>query len=200
MMTDEQERVQREHQWEIAKLKRELRKAKENANCLRKYKFETIQMKSQIQTLINHKEQAPPKIANLFQFLRDNDYDAYVYLENMLLPISHQNRMEQVHKSIRVPSWWRREAVGSASDWLKRVRKPQPEYIYTYISTVFGKDKLINIHGVMLRSQSHAYNQDYKLEMYENKEELIKKLKVLGIEGKMSWTKARIYQKVMEIN
>ena len=194
-MTDEQERVQREHQWEIAKLKRELRKAKENANCLRKYKFETIQMKSQIQTLINHKEQAPPKIANLFQFLRDNDYDAYVYLENMLLPISHQNRMEQVHKSIRVPSWWRTEAVGSASDWLKRVRKPQPEYVYTYISTVFGKDQLINIHGVMMRS-----SMDYKLVMYENKEELIKKLKVLGIEGKMSWTKARMYQKLMEIN
>jgi len=193
MMSDRE----REQKWEIAKLKGELKKAKANANCLRKYKFQTIKMKSQIQTLINHKEQAPPKIANLFQFLRDNDYDAYLHLENMLLPISYRNRMETCHKYIRVPSWWGERE--SFKDWVKSVRKPGPNYDYTYFCE--RKWDSINVHGVIMMSERLYYNStSCKLEMFEQKDELIKKLKVLGIEAKMSWSKAKMYEKLMELD
>ena len=191
MMSDRECQQRRE----IAKLKRELKQAKANANCLRKYKFETIRMRSQIQTLIKHKDQAPPEIANLFQFLRDNDYDAYLYLEKMLLPISYRNRMETCHKYIRVPSWWGGRT--SFTDWMKNVRKPGPDYEYTYLSE-FNSD-WVNIHGVLMKSERLYYNSTCKLQIHDQKDELIKILKVLGIEAKMSWSKARMYQKLMEL-
>jgi hypothetical protein len=187
--------LERQQYIEITQLKQQLRQAKANANCLRKYKFQTIKLKSQIQTLINHKEQAPPKIANLFQFLRDNDYDAYLHLENMLLPISYRNRMETCHKYIRVPSWWKGGRF--ISDWVKSVRKPGPNYDYTYLSD--GKWDCVNIHGVIMKSESSYWDNNCKLQINEQKDELIKQLKVVGIEAKMSWSKAKMYEKLMEL-
>jgi hypothetical protein len=187
--------VWRDQEREIAKLKGQLKKAKANANCLRKYKFQTIKMKSQIRALINQKEQAPPKIANLFQFLRDNDYDAYLHLENMLLPISYRNRMETCHKYIRVPSWWGERESFTA--WVKSVRKPGPNYEYTHLCE--SKWDNINVHGVIMRSERLYYDSTYKLQMNEQKDELIKQLKVVGIEAKMSWSKAKMYEKLMEL-
>tara|TARA_R110001606_G_scaffold93453_2_gene207530 strand:- start:31 stop:513 length:483 start_codon:yes stop_codon:yes gene_type:complete len=159
-------------------------------------------MKSQIRALINHKEQAPPKIANLFQFLRDNDYDAYLHLEKMLLPFSHENRMSVIHKSIRQPDWIMKEYETSwqfcrpSRDWMRLVRNPRIEY--NFVNEV-PEHLPINIHGVMMTSEKQYSQGGYKLEMYENKEELIKKLKVVGIEAKMSWSKRKMYERLMEL-
>jgi hypothetical protein len=158
-------------------------------------------MKSQIRTLINHKEQAPPKIANLFQFLRDNDYDAYLHLEKMLLPFSHENRMSVIHKSIRQPDWimkeheskWRFERP--SRDWLRLVRNPQIKY-----KGFQARDNSneINIHGVMLYSQNKCGDYE-RVEILDTSVTMMSKLRDLGVDVKSSWTKKKMYEKLMEL-
>ena len=190
----------------IRTLEKELERQRKIAKNLRKYKFQVVEMKSQIRTLIKHKNAAPPKIANLFQFLRNNDYDAYLHLEKMLLPFSHENRMCVIHKSIRQPDWvikahessWKFETP--SRDWLRLVRNPHINY--KLVNKV--PDRPINIHGVMIKSHGTANwtanTSGEKLEIIETKDELFKKLKDLGVDVKTSWTKGKMYQKLMELD
>ena len=190
----------------IRTLEKDLKRERKISQNLRKYKFQVINMKSQIRTLIKHKNAAPPKIKNLFQFLRENDYDAYLYLEKMLLPFSHENRMSVIHKSIRQPDWiiknhqsdWRFERP--SRDWLRLVRNPQIKYKYIDDAS---EHLPVNIHGVILKTHGTADfyrgSDGEKLEIIHTKDELFKKLKDLGVDVKTSWTKGKMYQKLMEL-
>jgi len=194
----------------IRGLEKELERQRKIAKNLRKYKFQVVEMKSQIRTLVKHKNAAPPKIANLFQFLRNNDYDAYLYLEKMLLPFSHENRMSVIHKSIRQPDWvikahesdWRFERP--SRDWLRLVRNPHIKYKTTIITIQDERNPIINIHGVQLKSHGtadfHRGTTGEKLEIIHTKDELMKKLTDLGVDVKVSWTKGKMYQKLMELD
>jgi len=191
----------------IHTLEKELKRERKLTQNLRKYKFQVIDMKSQIRTLIKHKKSAPPKIKNLFQFLRENDYDAYLHLEKMLLPFACENRMSVIHKSIRQPDWIIKEHASSwkferpSRDWLRLVRNPRIVYKTTYIREDYS---IINIHGVMLKSHGtadwRADTSGEKLEIIPTKDELFKKLNDLGIDVKTSWTKGKMYQKLMELD
>jgi hypothetical protein len=190
----------------IQTLEKELERQRNLANNLRKYKFQVVEMKSQIRTLIKHKNAAPPKIKNLFQFLRNNDYDAYLYLEKMLLPFSHENRMSVIHKSIRQPDWIVKQHLESwrfnrpSRDWLRLVRNPQIKY--KYINDI-PEHLPINIHGVKLETHRTAdwinNRTGEKVDIIGNKDELFNKLKDLGVDVKVSWTKGKMYQKLMEL-
>ena len=191
----------------IRTLEKDLKRERKLTQNLRKYKFQVINMKSQIRTLIKHKNAAPPKIKNLFQFLRDNDYDAYLHLEKMLLPFACENRMSVIHKSIRQPDWvikkqesqWNFESP--SQDWLRLVRNPHINYKLFYTR---DNSPGINIHGVMLESQSkwnYGTETHYsKVEIMATKDELMKKLTDLGVDVKVSWTKGKMYEKLMELD
>jgi len=190
----------------IRTLEKDLKRERKITQNLRKYKFQVINMKSQIRTLIKHKNAAPPKIKNLFQFLRHSDYDAYLHLEKMLLPFSHENRMSVIHKSIRQPDWIIKEHASSwkferpSRDWLRLVRNPRIKY--KCVDTP-PEHSPINIHGVMLKTHGTADwindRTGEKLEIIETKDELFKKLDDLGVCVRVSWTKGKMYQKLMEI-
>ena len=190
----------------IRSLEKDLKRERKLTQNLRKYKFQVIDMKSQIRTLIKHKNAAPPKIKNLFQFLRDNDYDAYLHLEKMLLPFSCENRMSVIHKSIRQPDWViknHENELGKywtpSRDWLRLVRNP---HIHYKAFDTRDNSPGINIHGVMLESQDKwNYGTHYsKVEILDSSVTMMTKLKDLGVDVKVSWTKKKMYEKLMELD
>jgi len=189
--------IKKTAQLQIAQLQKELKRKTELCNNLRKYKFQVVELKSQIRTLIHHKNSPPPKIQNLFHFLRVNDYDAYLYLENMLKPISYQNRMETIHKSIRHPKWIDECAYTfHTTMWLKMVRKP------ANYKCINEPKIVVNIHGVKMDAMpvySAQLGYVTKLKIDKSKDELKEYLeKLTGRKIPKSWTMGRMYQLLIE--
>ena len=152
---------------------------------------------------IKNPNPTPIEIRNPFQFLRNKDSDAYLVLENMLLPISCQNRMENIHKSIRRPEWFQKESDVEwgncdVEQWIKRVRNPMVNYEYSSRA----QPRPVNIHGVMMKSErNYDYNGFYwHLRMYELKDDIGEKLKVLNVDVKKSWNKKKLYENLMQLD
>ena len=163
------------------------------------------ELKEQIRDLkaelekIKNPNPTPIEIRNPFQFLRNKDSDAYLVLENMLLPISCQNRMENIHKSIRRPEWFQKESdLCRGMEWIKRVRNPMVNYEYSFRA----QPRPVNIHGVMMKSErNYDFNGFYwHLRMYELKDDIGEKLKVMNVDVKKSWNKKKLYENLMQLD
>jgi len=197
-----------------------LNKSVRNANNLRKYKFQCIKLKSDIRALKELPAKQDRDTPNLFQMLREKDYDAYIYLESFLLPVSYSNRMEKVHRSIIRPQWFVLKSYGtqqgSSEGWIKMVRQPR-KYDNSYRSSDIRVYEsvheesftpfTINIHGIKFRSWkgSFYHNETYKQKLeYPGTAEMTKGhiirevKKTIGLEMKESWTKAKIWNEMMK--
>jgi hypothetical protein len=125
----------------------------------------------------------------------------------MLLPFSHENRMSVIHKSIRQPDWVTKKHESDwlferpSREWLRLVRNPHINY-----KGFQPRDNSpgINIHGVMLESQSkwnYGTNSNYsKVEILDSSATMSCKLRDLGVDVKASWTKKKMYEKLMELD
>lgn len=214
--------VVEEKEEEIKKWRREscvnydkLNKSLRNANNLRKYKFQCVKLKSEIRALKELPAKQDRDTPNLFQMLREKDYDAYVYLESFLLPVSYANRMEKVHRSIIRPQWFvETHKQGCSEGWIQMVRQPRK-----YESQRFGDfriyshrsnsqcNRMINIHGIKFRSKKgslyYGEGNEHKLEYPSpsemTKEHIVREVKkTIGLEMKESWNKAKIWKEMMK--
>tara|TARA_Y100000004_G_C8889422_1_gene401284 strand:- start:38 stop:898 length:861 start_codon:yes stop_codon:yes gene_type:complete len=195
-----------------------LNKSLRNANNLRKYKFQCLKLKSEIRALKELPAKQDRDTPNLFQMLREKDYDAYLYLESFLLPVSYANRMEKVHRSIIRPQWFvetnHASQQGSSEGWIQMVRQPRKYKsqrfgdfrIYSYRSNS-ECNTIINIHGIKFRSKkgSSYYNEENKQKLeYPSpsemtKEHIVRSVKnTIGLEMKESWNKAKIWNEMMK--
>lgn len=195
-----------------------LNKSIRNANNLRKYKFQCVNMKSEIRALKELPAKQNRDTPNLFQMLREKDYDAYLCLESFLLPVSYANRMEKVHRSIIRPQWFVEtndaSRKGSSEGWIQMVRQPRKYNsqrlgdfrIYSFRS-ISECNTIINIHGIKFRSKkgSSYYNEENKQKLeYPGTAEMTKGhiisavKNTIGLEMKDSWNKAKIWKEIMK--
>ena len=60
----------------------------------------------------------------------------------------------------------------------------------------------VNIHGVMMKSErNYDFNGSYwHLRMYELKDDIGEKLKVMNVDVKKSWNKKKLYENLMQLD